>query len=452
MLNQFDKPAGLTQKHLDSIIFLNRVIAIDENFDNRGKKRPAHPSIPQDNGSTIATSKESAEDELEKYKQTWGEEYYNELQNRAQTYFSAFSELLKYRYDNGLISKEQYELYKDYNYSPRVFLEHFIDANGISPNQFIKRGVSLSAEQIKSIKEGSVDYMLFDSAQLLKTALIATENRVMTNRSLKFIFEEGVTRNNNVVKDANYDTYKNGQIKLNEDGSPKVKEASNGYVNKTYRDNNGKAYTFQLKSDVAKEFDDVDLGEKKSFLNWLAKNLSGAPILQKMAVSLNVFFGLINPIIDLSTQVMFSNVYKGAGRGLIAQSIAASKTFTGLTKEMLAMDFNEKFGDKSNALSKNVEFRKLIEEYGLYGGFMTTQTDVSAGTNSFAKMLGYYGNVTEITAKLSAYKFIKESMLEDYANANVDPATGESKEPSKEDMRNIMMAAAYHARNTLDYN
>jgi hypothetical protein len=452
MLNQYDKPAGTSQRHLDSIIFLNRVIAIDTNFDNQNKKRPSHPPIPQENGSNVKASKESAETELEKYKQTWGEEYYNELQNRSSKYFEAFSELLKYRYENGLISKETYELYKDYNYSPRVFLEHFVDANGISPNQFAKRGVSLGAEQIKNISGGSVDYMLFDSAQLLKTALISTENRVMLNRSLKFIFEEGVTRKNNVVKDANYDTYKSGQIKLNEDGSPKVKEASNGYVNKTYRDNNGKAYTFQLKSDVAKEFDDVDLAEKKSFLGWLAKNLSGAPILQKMAVSLNPFFGLINPIIDLSTQVMFSNTYKGAGRGLIAQSIAASKTFVGLTKEMLAMNYNEKFGDKTNALSKNVEFRKLIEEYGLYGGFMTTQTEVSAGTNKLAELLGYYGNVTEITAKLSAYKFIKESMLQDYANANIDPATGESKEPSKEEMRNILMAAAYHARNTLDYN
>jgi hypothetical protein len=452
MLNQYDKAPGESQRHLDSIIFLNRVIAIDTNFDNRNKKRPAHPAIPQENGSSVVTNKESAEAELEKYKQTWGEEYFNSLQERSKTYFEAFSELLKYRYDNGLISKEAYDLYKDYNYSPRVFLEHFVDANGISPNQFAKRGVSLSSEQIKSIDKGSVDYMLFDSAQLLKTALIATENRVMTNRSLKFIYEEGVTRKNNVVKDANYDTYKSGQIKLNEDGSPKVREASNGYVNKTYRDNNGKAYTFQLKSDVAKEFDDVDLAEKKSFLNWLAKNLSGAPILQKMAVSLNPFFGLINPIIDLSTQVMFSNTYKGAGRGLIAQSIAASKTFVGLTKEMLAMNYNERFGDKTNTLNNNTEFRNLIEEYGLYGGFMTTQTEASAGTNKFAEMLGYYGNVTEITAKLSAYKFIKESMLADYASANIDPATGESKQPSKEEMRNIMIAAAYHARNTLDYN
>ncbi len=456
VVTDFEQPnlvAQTAKKHIDSVNFLNRVIAVDENFDNQGKKRPAHPPIPQDNAPSIPTNKESAEAELEKYKEAWGEEYYNAIQERSKLYFEAFSEILKYRYENGLISKEDYELYKDYSYSPRVFLDHFLDVNGISPNTFMKRGVALSGEQIKRIDKGDTGFMMMDSERLLKTALIATEIRVATNRALKFIYEEGVTRMNNLVKDANYESYKkDGQIKLNPDGTPKVKDATSGFVNKTYRDNNGKAYTFQMRSDIAKEFDDVDVTEAKSVIKTILKYASGSPILQKMAVSLQPFFALVNPIIDLSTQVMFSNTYKGAGRGLIAQSFAATKTFVGLTREMMAMNANEKFRSRQEAMSRNTELRDLINEYGQAGGFMTTQTEASAGTWKLAKALGYLGNVTEVTAKVSAYKFIKESMLADYAANNIDEVTGEPKEPSEEDMRKIRLAAAYHARNTLDYN
>jgi len=449
---------GLTDvqiRNLDSVIYLERVIAIDNNFDNRGKKRPAHPDIDQDNGTKKAVNKEVAEQELQDYEDAFGKEYIDDLKSRAKEYFGAFSDILKYKYDNGLISKETYDLYKDYNYSPRKFLEHIIDVNGISQNTFLNRGLNLGSNEIKNIAKGSTDSMLFDSSSLLKAAFISAENRVFTNRALKFIFEEGTTRQNDVVRDANYVKLKDGTIKLDKDGTPIVKEASSGFVNKTYRDNNGKTYTFQMKSDIAQQFDDLELSSSKSGVQKFFTFILGANITRKMAVTLNPFFGLINPIFDLGTQVMFSNTYKSAGRGLIAQTIAGTREFVSITKSMLGADFvqtklGQRFGLTESV--KQGEIRDLIEEYGTYGGFMTTQSEVKDDANKLSKALSYYGNVTEVSAKLSAYKFLKDSMLKDFASENIDPLTGESIAPTEEQMRNIMISAAYHARETLDYN
>lgn len=441
-------------KQLDDVIYLMRVIAIDTNFDNRGKKRPAHPDF-KDGKNYIPVNREFAEQFLKDAESDLGKEVIDDLKARAKEYFNTFSGILEYKYNNGLISKETYDLYKDYNYSPRKFLEHIIDVNGISQNSFINRGINLGADEIKNIQKGSTDFMLFDSANLLKAAMISAENRVFSNRALKFIFEEGATRKNDVVKDANYVKLKDGTIKLDKDGSPIVEEASDGFVNKTYRDNNGKTYTFQMRSDIAQQFDDLELSNSSSGIKKFFTFLLGANITRQMAVTLNPFFGLINPIIDLGTQVMFSNTYKSAGRGVIAQSIAATKEFASITKNMLASDFKgtkigQKFGLSESA--SEGEIRQLIEEYGTYGGFMTTQSEVGTNANKLAKFLSYYGNVTEVSAKLSAYKFIKESMLKDFASNNIDPLTGESIQPTEEQMRNIMISAAYHARETLDYN
>jgi hypothetical protein len=455
----FNIYGGLNEKqihNLDSVIFLERVIAIDENFDNRGKKRPAHPDIIENNGTRRVVNRESAIAELDAYEKAFGKEYVDDLRARAKEYFNTFSEILKYKYDNGLISKETYELYKDYNYSPRKFIEHIVDVNGVPVNAYINRGIKLGAEEIKNITTGSTDLMLINSADLLKMAMISAENRVFTNRALKFIFEEGVTRNNNIVKDAKVVKLKDGTIKLDKDGVPVVKQkADEGFVYKTYRDNNGKAYTFQMRSDIAKQFDDSDISNNKETYKKILAWVSGAPILRNLAVTLNPFFGLVNPIIDLGTQVMFSNTYKGAGRGLLAQSFAATKEFVSITNAMIGMDLSaskvgKKFGLSESA--KQGEIRQLMEEYGVYGGFMTTQSEVGQDANKLASALSYYGNVTEIAAKLSAYKFLKQTMLNDFAKENIDPATGESIEPNEKQMRDIMISAAYHARATLDYN
>ena len=448
---------GLTEKQineLDDVIFFERVIAIDENFDNRGKKRPAHPDYVDKSGKRTPVNREMAINVLDEFEQDKGKEYADDMRARAKEYFKTFSDILKSKYENGIISKETYEMYKDYNYSPRKFLEHIVDVNGVSVNTFTNRGINITDNDIKNIQEGSTDLMVSDSARLLKMAIISAENKILTNRALKFIFEEGVTRTNNIVKDANYIKLKDGTIKLDKDGTPVVKKADKGFVNRTYLEN-GKVYTFQMRSDISNEFDDTDFtnvrGTGEKILQWL----SASWVTRQLAVTLDPFFGLINGVLDMGTQVMFSNTYKGSGRGLIAQSIAAAKVFSQVQANMVSADFKgtnigKKFGLSESA--RNGEIRQLMEEYGYYGGFMTTMSEVGKDANWLAKGLSYYGNVTEIAAKVGAYKFIKETMLKDFAKENIDPETGESIEPTEEQMKDIMIAAAYHARATLDYN
>ena len=448
---------GLDEKQineLDDVIFFQRVIAIDENFDNRGKKRPSHPDYVDKSGKRTPVNREMAMNAIDEFEKAKGKEYADDMRARAKEYFNTFSDILKAKYDNGIISKETYEMYKDYNYSPRKFLEYIVDVNGVPVNTFTNRGINITDNDIKNIQKGSTDLMVSDSARLLKMAIISAENKILTNRALKYIFEEGTTRKNNIVKDANYVKLKDNTIKLEKDGTPVVKKADDGFVNRTYLEN-GKVYTFQMRRDISNEFDDTDFSNVKGTGEKILQWLSASAVTRQLAVTLDPFFGLVNGVLDMGTQVIFSNTYKGAGRGLIAQSIEAAKVFSTVQANMVSADFagtrtGKKFGISESASSG--EIRQLMEEYGYYGGFMTTMSEVGKDANWLAKGLSYYGNVTEIAAKVGAYKFIKETMLKDFAKENIDPATGDSIEPTQEQMRDIMITAAYQARATLDYN
>jgi hypothetical protein len=195
-------------KLLDNFILLRRTVAIDTNFDNREESRPEHPDHKNIDGVKTATNKESALSTLEDYKDLLGDELYNKIYNSSDKYFKAFSDILKYKYENGLINKETYELYKDYNYSPRKFLQFMFgtsisEESKLTTNNFYQRGLALSKDELSKIQSGSTKGLFVDSAKLLHAAMIATEVRVASNLALKTLYNEAIPANLDFVKKLN---------------------------------------------------------------------------------------------------------------------------------------------------------------------------------------------------------------------------------------------------------
>jgi len=465
---------GMTKEEidrLDDFIFLRRVIAIDSNFDNqrdqlnkkirdlvelkkiaktkeelsslneeikalhekvKEKERPEHPEHLDSNGNSVPTNKESAEQTLNSYKQSLGEDTYNKMYDKSNQYFNAFTDLLKYKFDNGLITKEEYDMYKDYNYSPRKFFNHVFGNTDASI--YTTRGVSLNQDEIKGIQDGSLDYLETNSMKLLHSAMVATENKVMTNKALRTFFQEAAGKNLPFFKELNYERRKDGSIVTNKDGSLAYKGASAGFTNMIFKVD-GINQGFQLDSELAKEFLDVEKWNSNHKAYKLLSNASGAQVLRQMATGLNVGFFISNIPIDLLSQVHFNDVYNGGGVGVAGQY---QKAITGTLSTVKSLIVNDP------------EIQKLVLEYAQAGGLMMTQsqegTSQAVVLGKVENALSYLGNMSEMASKLNAYKSVKERETAKYAEEN------NGAKPDAAAQEKINARAAFEARGAMDFH
>jgi hypothetical protein len=438
---------GLTAediKLLDNFILLRRTVAIDTNFDNREEPRPEHPDHKNIDGVKTASNKESALSMLEDYKDLLGDELYNKIYNSSDKYFKAFSDILKYKYENGLINKETYELYKDYNYSPRKFLQFMFgtsisEESKLTTNNFYQRGLALSKDELSKIQSGSTKGLFVDSAKLLHAAMIATEVRVASNLALKTLYNEAIPANLDFVKEVEYEKYKDGTIKVNPDGSLKyVKTADEGFRIVTFKED-GIVKAFQLKEDLAKEYFDEELFDKNSKAYKFAQIASGSNILRNMATGMNLAFFVTNIPVDALSQVQFSGIHDGASLGAPGQFASAIAGTLIKSGQLLPLEFG----------FKNKAIEDLIYEYGKAGGLMMTLTEEYSSKAKFLgnipKYLGSFGNASEMGSKLNAYEKVRNNEIKNYKEQN-------GKEPIGEDLAKIQTKAAYIARAAMDYH
>lgn len=500
----YSKLSAEERKVLDTIIQLRRFIKIDENFDNQRNKflsmiqdiedkiglaieviedpsstpekiakakkeinsykeqiyklkRKADSKIRPKHGKYLGNkspNKESSEASLDKMKGEIGEEAFNLLNERADLYFKAYSEDLKYKFDNGLIDEATYNMFKNYDYQPRNFLKFvygqvYEDADGnksietpIDANSFITRGTIINSEELKKIQSGDTDYLEADSAKLLHASMVTTEIRVATNNALKALAESSTLANYGFIKEAEYERYADGKIKVDKDGVPKFKAPSdNRYKNMIYKVG-GKKYAFQLKDTeempLVEEFNDARSGDFKTsgyrFVSkWLLSNL-----MKVIATGTNIAFPITNIPIDVISQVHLNDIYTGTVGEQYAQAMSGTLD---IAKQLLSAEF--KIGDNS-------EIGKLLYEFGEAGGLMQSLTQEYAPNfgGKFGKItdaLGMFGNISELASKLNAYKTSRDILLDEYYVKN-------GREAQDKDLSKIKTEAAYKSRAAMDYH
>jgi len=398
---------GLSEKDiktLDKIIFNRRVIQIDENFDARKEKRPKHP---------LGFKSEDARRDLNNFKNSLGEEKYNDLIRRSDLYFEEFRSTLKDLYDAGLVSEEMYNDLRTNNYQPRKFLEHVYDFEN---SEFLIRDFGLSQDQIKSIQEGSEKDLIMSSRFLLGSYLLSASKRIFANRANKAIAD-------GIGKEGANDWVRS----LNEKSDPDA-----GFT-KVYFFEDGVQQQFQLRSDLKKELDNLSsLSNVDGKVGKFFSMMSGTPLIKLMATRANPLFAFKNFPRDLGHILFFTNIYD---------------------KHNLYYATYLVFRDFLKGLKSSIQDTQDFKDYMDLGGgmdFISIQgrdgnfTSKNA-VNKTVEKIGKLGEWSEVGFRIGVYKRFKDDAIAEFEKKN-------GTKPEGEDLIQIKERAVAKAREIIDFS
>jgi len=453
-----------TIKDLNKIIFLRRVIEIDQSFDDRraviteqlaeakrdmdyaayrlsslasnvsvDKKEKAkkeletataefnrlqsmldetvRPKHTADKKNNAMFDKESAIEELQRMSKEVND--FEGLNKRADAYFAEFKSILNDIYKNGLITKELYDKIKDFDYSPRVFLNHAFD---FGDNDVAVRDYGLSGDQIKAIREGSADDTIMDSRFLLAAYAASASSRIMKNRANKALFKASLDADN-----------KEWIKPQNPDGSPSV-----GFET-VYFYENGEQVKFQLRTDLKRELDGAnrlfDLGPVGN--KWVSY-LSGSALLKLLATRANPLFVVRNFPRDFGHILFFTDIYDNQNIYLASYN--------------LMRDF---FKGRRSFKKDDQDFQDYIE---MGGGMDFLSTDGRPGSlkadkgriDKFVDKMSSIGEVSEVAFRVAVYKRTKDDAVAEYEKKYGEKPTGE-------DLDLIKAKAVAKARSIIDF-
>lgn len=478
------------EKLLDQLAFHNRVIQIDENFDNRRidaetkiatlkadlatekarlktlpkitqkelqkseglkkaikqqennlKDRPLHPKGFNKEVSTLA---------IQGLKDMVGDAKFAEINKRLDDYFAEYNKLLEEQYSAGLLNKETYDRFKKDKYIPRRFLEHLlVDPSTKKVSPIAEK--SLTKDQIKSIEGGSESLLFTDTRVLLNAAMRSSASRIAQNHANRALAETIASLDannlpNNIGKAPNY-SFSKGTIKTDAFGNKVVREADVGYTNIHYFNENGQWDAIQVKNELAKEWLDVE----KQFddFNPLLKSVLLNGVLKAFATGINPTFFITNVPVDFVNTILFTNVYDD------------TNIFNASRKLAIAFSRNAYNYSRLEAGKQvDAEWKKDYDEWVENGGMMQFLTDQGRpddvakrdaeirNKKSFLPLnrlkkgvvnsLAFTGEASEKAMRLSVFNQVKKNLLE-------------GKTPTDKEYKEILAQAAAASRKTMDF-
>ena len=451
-------------KALNKIVFLRRVIEVDQSFDDRRAKiteqlaqakvdmdyassrvaslasnvnvekknklkaelekatteferlqgllaetnRPRHT---QDRKNNSYIDKEGAIAELSRLSREVAN--FEELNKRADAYFAEFRSILDDVYKNGLITKELYDKIKDFDYSPRVFLNHAFD---FGDNDVSLRDYGLSGDQVKAIREGSADDTIMDSRFLLAAYAASASSRILKNRANKALFKVALDNTNSEW------------VKPQDPSG----DAATGFET-VYFYENGEQSKFQLRTDLKREWDGanrlLEFGPKTTKA---ISYITGSALLKLLATRANPLFIVRNLPRDFGHILFFTDVYDN--QNIYFGSYNLMRDFFKGVKSFKADD-------------------KYFQEYMEMGGGMDfLSTDGRPGSlradkgklDKFVDRLSSIGEISEVGFRVAVYKKFRDD-----AAAEFESKYGQ--EPTGDDLELIKAKAVNKARSIIDF-
>lgn len=449
----------IQQQALDKIIFLRRVIEIDESFDSRRaaaetelavakadfaewlmnnlddistetrKKeaeyrkvieeledkaasivRPKHPRSSK--YGKVELNKESATKELRRWEQSLGKTQYDLLFERSNEYFGAFRSLLDEMYKEGLISQESYEAIRDFNYQPRQFLVHVFDN---ASDDVAVRDYGLSQKQIKAIKDGSEGQALMDSRFILSLYARSVTSRIAKNKANRALAEG--------LKDKkNYDW-----IRPENDGP-----ADNNFEHVYYYEE-GEQKRFQLRKDLKQEWDDLG-GMLNPAISKVVSYASGSFVLKLLATRANPTFVLRNFPRDYAHILFFTKAYDNHNL-FFAGLLLFRDFFTGLKSKVT----DDQYYQDYMRLGGGMDF---LSTEGRRSSVAQSRTEKIQ--ESILKKTSGLGEASEIGFRIAVYKKLVDEGIKDYK-------TEKGMEPRDADLERIKINAVTQAREIIDF-
>jgi hypothetical protein len=191
----YGKMSRADRKWIDVVMFLRRVVAIDEARESGGAKPVNHPNISKQamqrlglEGKPIKMNREVALDVLEKIKTTLGEDRFSTIDARASVGFDTMRDVLTMLKDEGIITEKAYETLKGADYLKRKDLMQIID-----PERQVKIGsktLTVGESGLTGLKKGTAEDILeMDSSALMADSITRATQRIFRNRANVELFE-----------------------------------------------------------------------------------------------------------------------------------------------------------------------------------------------------------------------------------------------------------------------
>ena len=378
------------------------------------------------------------------------DEQFFDIEERVQKYFDVMQDVLRRKYQEGLIDSDTYEALRKYEYSPRIFIDKIFDVeNGdfSKKRDTFMRSYGLSEAEFKRLSTGSTNELFDDAEYLLRMVLAANESRIFSNRFFKKLAKaEGV----NWVSDTKRDGFR--EIKYKDKGEVK---------------------SLFVRKDLADEIEFPNDGIERTVAGDWARKLSFSGILRAMATGYNPLFPFSNIPMDFANIIFFTDVYDNKG----------------LTHAMGSLGYD--FLKNSLGLrSKNPETLSRLEEAleaGMGMDFLTNQGRIKYGSKSsnvalktvkdFGKIVGSFSENSELGMRLAVYEKVRDESKEKRKEAqkNMDSLEKEIEDLESKDKMNssdkkrlnelkdqlqfglmsdaeIKAYAAYKARSTIDFS
>jgi hypothetical protein len=432
---------------LNEIIYAQRIISINEKREQAGRKKYK---------GAEGYNEAAARRDIADAKTRLGEDKFNDLKSRADRYFKEFDQSLDRGFEAGIISEDAYNNFKNVEYSPIRTIKYLVpdDYDGAAVDRMTNI-TGMNQDMIKRLSDENVNSVIMDSRWLLMTNIAMIEGRVFENRMLN-AFNDAVENATKEEKEAfAEDILENPRVGTTKTGKPvykydKVKVPPGFTTIEFIKD--GQKRNIVIRKTYASQL--LDIKTQPSLMEKGLSKLTGVDVLRFLATSGNPFFIVTNTPIDFANILFLSDVYsnnKFLGGAKLA--FDAVSTFTRKMVSDAASRLN---------ISKKMAFDRMYQEFMEHGGAMDylSMDGMKAisgkkGSNLFEKgslglmrgiggVLSYLGESSEITFRLAVFEKSKQNQIKQFKKDN-------GRDPDKQEMEDIMFAAAREARETIDF-
>jgi len=340
---------------------------------------------------------------------------FERAQERANFYFEATNNLLKFKLEEGLIDQETFNRLSQIKYSPRMFIEHL---SKLEDGVFQDGTVSQLDSPLKTLDQGSDKALHNDATDLIIKQISGTYKLAFKNRArgglLEFINESNRTGTD--ISDFGY---------LIDSKNP----LRDGYVSMdVYVD--GKRVSMAIDREMADSFD-TGTGNLPGWTRWV----SGSQILKTFATGVNPLFALTNFPRDFLHVIMSTDTYG---------------TILPISMAKLSYDIIKTLPD---AIMRGPQYQRAISQ-GMGMDHLTTQgkVTINRGDGRFKKSsknvfnaLAWFGETSELMVRLAVRSRQITKRTAEFEKIN-------GRKPNAKELYKIESMASNDSRQTMDFS
>ena len=407
------------------------------------------------NGNKVPYNAGMASKQLETIESAYPE--FEKLNERADKMFDTYRNIMKEKLDNGLVSKETYDMYIKYDYVPISYIDKILKEQ--DPDY--ARVMSKNPNQLrKSVLSGGADGdILTDYEAIFQVFATGHYKNVSNNRAATQLanFAEQ-NPDNGLVEIARPVVDEDGDVVLDKDGNPVYKTAPEG-MSYVFFYQNGQRNAILVTDEIADQWN--ARYSQSDEINILA-NITFASLTQKLLTGKNPGFGIFQMIaLDPLTAAVATDVFSPSvpvayaqialggvdtvgWKGSIKQVIGRGDKYRLAAKWGAFTEMNAGRELETSLLSKDIVdgtgYEKLINTASQYSSKPIELIDKLIDKTG----LGKVSDVTEKATRLIIFDRARKVFEEKFEKEN-------KRKPSKAELDAIYAMAAHEARRSSDF-